>query len=303
MLNGDVFATACDHCFWSNARAFENKDFRHGQIVFCKIDEVWRLFRALRRTRSRIVLVTGEGDKPVTSDLYAQKPPHISHWFGTNMFAAGPDTTPVPLGLGSESDEATINASEIASEHVLGAKREKLIYANFATVSNPALREPLREWLIQPEQSWITRDEHQAGEGRAAYLKSLFTHHFVLCPPGNGEDTHRMWEALYCGAIPVARESRAMRYFKDLPVLFVEKLNSLSERSLRDILRSWPRRGSSRAKLDLDFWRGRFAAARENAQRRGRLTIREVVSAWIAETHRILRKKSVLKRRPPELYR
>lgn len=70
-VSSGAFRALCDHVFWCNAAPRENPNFRHGDVVFCKIDEVWRLFRALRRTRRRIVLVTGEGDKPVTPELFA----------------------------------------------------------------------------------------------------------------------------------------------------------------------------------------------------------------------------------------
>ena len=35
-------------------------------------------------------------------------------------------------------------------------------------------------------------------------------------PYGNGYDTHRIWEALYSGSIPVVKENKAFNQFKDL---------------------------------------------------------------------------------------
>lgn len=277
----------CNHAFWCNASPAENADFSHGDVVFCKIDEVWRLFRALRRTRKRVILVTGEGDKPVTPHLYAQKPPHVFHWFGTNMFAEADDTTPVPLGLGGESDATTLNVSEIEEFASRGIKRDKLLYANFGAASNPRLREPLRDWLRRPEQNWIKREEHTGISGRSAYLEALFSHHFVFCPPGNGEDTHRMWEALYCGAIPVVRESPAMRNFKDLPILFVPKLDGISEGFLRAALADWPAGKFQRDKLDIGYWQGEFAKAQRAACKRGPVSIGEWGGAWVKEVRRI----------------
>ena len=59
-------------------------------------------------------------------------------------------------------------------------------------------------------------------------------HRFVLCPPGNGIDTHRLWEALYSRTIPVALAHPAMDSFRDLPILFVEDFRQLT----RDFLAS-----------------------------------------------------------------
>lgn len=291
-VNGDAFSRICDHQFWHDAQPFENPTFQHGDVVFCKIDEVWRLFRALRRTRKRIVLVTGEGDKPVSPELYAQKPPHVSHWFGMNMFAEGSDVTPLPLGLGAEGHPATLDWREIQEATSKPPPRTKLIYANFGKASNPGVREPLAAWVRRPSQNWMTVEDHSQQSGRTSYLQNLLSHHLVFCPPGNGEDTHRMWEALYCGAIPVARKSPAMRAFSDLPILFVSRLEEISENFLYDALARWPKREFSLAKLDVGYWRGRFTEAQTRAGRRGCVTVAEWMRAWIAEAWRFVREKS-----------
>lgn len=285
-INGDAFRGLSDHAFWHNAAPREDSRFRSGQVVFCKIDEVWRLFRALRRTRRRIVLVTSEGDKPVTPALWRQKPPHVLAWFGTNMFAEAPTAHPLPLGLGNADGTVTLQWSEIQSALSNPPERNHLLYANFGTSSNPRVREPLQAWVSRPEQGWIMRQPHSATSGKATYLRDLLTHHFVLCPPGNGEDTHRMWEALYCGAIPVVRESPVMRDFQDLPVLFVEDLTAITAEFLQSRIGGWETR--SRRKLSAEYWEKQFQSAREKAIQAGPLTLTECLSAWWQEMRRLI---------------
>lgn len=55
------------------------------------------------------------------------------------------------------------------------------------------------------------------------YLEELSSHYFCLCPRGNGIDTHRFWEALYLGVIPViiVNENTQMDNF----VKYLVKLN------------------------------------------------------------------------------
>jgi len=48
---------------------------------------------------------------------------------------------------------------------------------------------------------------------------------FVVCPPGNGVDTHRLWEALYLGCIPITLKHRIYRDY-NLPII---QLNSWEE--------------------------------------------------------------------------
>lgn len=53
-------------------------------------------------------------------------------------------------------------------------------------------------------------------DGREEYLKQINSHKFVLCPRGNGLDTHRFWETLYCGSVPIISKS-------DLPLRNLER--------------------------------------------------------------------------------
>jgi len=287
-LNNDAFRGLCHHCFWHDAAPRENRAFRSGDIVFCKIDEVWRLFRALRRTRKRIVLVTGEGFKPVTPELYRQKPPHVMHWFGTNMFASADDVTPIPLGIGNAAGGAALRPHDFSLPFNGEVPRNCLLYANFSPATNPEVRGPLAEWAAA--QDWMTYRQHSGDVGKESYLRSLRSHRFVLCPPGAGEDTHRMWEALYCGAIPVVRRSPALRDFTDLPVLMVERLDCLTEPMLREISARWPPPQSSKEKLDLSYWRRAFRAARDKVLKKGALGFSGWAKAWIDEALRITRK-------------
>lgn len=278
-VSGDAFRSVCDHIFWCNDQPHEDARFRHGDVVFCKVDEVWRLFRALRRTRKRIVLVTGEGDQPVDEALWRSRPPHVSAWFGTNMqIRKNHAAFGLPLGLGNAGAVKTLTWREMNDVAIAAPTRQGLLYANFSAHSNPSVRGPLLEWLSAPEQTWIEREAHSAKAARASYRAALFSHHFVLCPPGNGEDTHRFWEALYCGATPIIRRSFAMSHFADLPCIVVEDFADLTRTLLESLL---PRSAhDNHPSLWLGHWRNRLVEAGSRARQQGVLSWREWSAAW-----------------------
>jgi len=286
-LSGDAFRGLCRHVFWCNARPEENRAFRHGDTVFCKIDEVWRLFRALRRTRCRIVLVTGEGSKAVTPALWARRPPHVEVWFGTNMAVQHPRALSLPLGLGNAGGVNTPGWREIEAVHKKAIPREKLLYANFGPRTNPAIRGPLWDWVRKPEQAWITVASHTGRDGQRAYLEALAGHRFVLCPPGTGEDTHRFWESLYAGACPVIRETDAMKPFADLPIMMVPDLCGLDANALR--ARAPMASPSQWPKLWLPYWSDLLREGQDQARSRGRLGMLEFCRGWIKEIFAIAR--------------
>lgn len=52
---------------------------------------------------------------------------------------------------------------------------------------------------------------------------------FVICPRGNGLDTHRFWESLYLGAIPVVLSKHRTVAFEGWPSLVIEDWSELIE--------------------------------------------------------------------------
>ena len=63
---------------------------------------------------------------------------------------------------------------------------------------------------------------------------------FVLCPPGLGADSYRIWEVLYLGAIPVVERTGGGwdDIFLDLPVLLVDDFGDVTQELLEA---SYPR--------------------------------------------------------------
>jgi hypothetical protein len=55
----------------------------------------------------------------------------------------------------------------------------------------------------------------------ARYSRLSAEHRFVACPEGNGVDTHRFWETLYRGSIPVVKDSQFIKNWSDLGVPMV----------------------------------------------------------------------------------
>ena len=60
-------------------------------------------------------------------------------------------------------------------------------------------------------------------EGRIIFLREIKSSKFVLCPRGNGLDTHRLWETLYMGSIPIVKRDIGYNDFSDLPICFIDQ--------------------------------------------------------------------------------
>jgi hypothetical protein len=184
-------------------------------------------------------LVTGEGDYPCDDFRQLFLPANVTHWFATNVTHHHPKVTAIPLGLGSSKDPVTLSVDQIGFGRNQLLPREKWLYVNFRTQTNPSVRQPVYDHFARfsESHSWVTMEKCEPSGGNDEFLQNLLTHRFVLCPPGNGVDTHRMWESLAAGAIPVVLRSQAMEPFKELPILFVDRYEEVTLGMLEDAVR------------------------------------------------------------------
>jgi len=299
-ISAEQLMRACDQVWSADSKAdilIERGQPRAASSIYCKVDHLIGLFDHIRKVRNRMVLVSSESDRPITTEFLEGCPPQIAHWFSTNIQTADERLSALPLGLANSYCGITLKAPLIAANSRPIAERSRWLYVNFRTNSNPAVREPvMHQFRNMRNENWITVQE--AGLGFEAFLEEMTSHRFVLCPPGNGIDTHRLWEALYSRTIPVAIAGPAMDAFRDLPILFLEDFRQLT----RDFLAGeYERIKSSKwnwQKLFLPWWRDRIHEQREKLKSTDtRLLprsefLREIAGARLAELKRRVLRRS-----------
>ena len=63
-------------------------------------------------------------------------------------------------------------------------------------------------------------------------IELLSKYKFSISPPGRGIDTHRAWESLLVGTIPIMLSSAIDSMFDDLPVIIVKSYNEVNKEFL-----------------------------------------------------------------------
>jgi hypothetical protein len=64
---------------------------------------------------------------------------------------------------------------------------------------------------------------------------------FIVCPRGNGIDTHRFWETLYRGSLPIVENSEWANYFKShgIPMVVVDDFNEILSWNKEHFISIW----------------------------------------------------------------
>jgi hypothetical protein len=164
----------------------------------------------------------------------------------------------LPLGLTNDCDDSpehriigNVNPFYTCLSTVKIPKNS--IYLNFS-LSN-TLRQQV--WDTFSSLNWVTTSECQkTEEGHLQYLQDIYHHLFTLCPIGNGVDTHRLWESIYLGTIPIVQWHSNARDIADLPILFVDSFMDIKNPHvlMLEYLRISQCQSYNVQKASLDYW-------------------------------------------------
>ncbi len=195
-----------------------------GYIIFSKTDYVSFLFKQLKKsTIKNLILITHQSDNQINNYLYNKKPDAIKYWYSVNVNIEKPDLIPIPIGFANSHYEKNLNPENYTKQSE-NTTRDKAIYLNFNPNTNYLERGMIfkkyknnKNFFTSPYTSSISD-----------YKNDLERFKFVLCPPGNGIQTHRLWESLYFGAIPILKNHIFNKNFKKLNALFVNDFTDLN---------------------------------------------------------------------------
>lgn len=197
----------------------------------------------------------------------------VTRVFATNLIPYRDFASPLPLGLCEPSKESHLHRVFGDPSHLLAADRaadppERFrgrLYANFSVRNNPRVRQEALNVVATLPRPWSVTVDHPDPTplGRVQYLRKCREFDLILCPEGNGIDTHRLWETLYMGGTPVVLRNPAINELtKHLPVLSLESWQEL--RDIENIAQRWSaiqNQNWSHERLEMSFWRHRIEQA------------------------------------------
>jgi hypothetical protein len=216
------------------------------------------LIETIKDINEVFVLITHNGDVNVNFPV----PNNVLTWWTQNVASEDPRMQSLPIGLENEMWFKEIRKKEKMLAKMQELHRDiyeltgNLLYMNFNVGTNPAKRtEPYR---ILKDKTWTTTRMGENGHDFDGYLDGIYNHKFVLCPEGNGMDTHRTWETLYMGSIPVEKINTNNKFYADLPICFVEDWDQVTEKFLELEYTRIKNLIWNHSKLEFSYWKNRI---------------------------------------------
>lgn len=226
-----------------------------GDTLFCVNSSLELLFHLIKdENLKNLTLITSQTDDKISKKIFKELPKQFIKWYSININYNDPKLISIPLGL-SNGYEKNLDFVENLINIDLSnftKRKENLLYLSFEENTNIRLRSGLKNYFSQFKWAKILLNKNEIDE----YESDLRNSNFVLCPQGNGIDTHRIWETLYCGSIPIIEDHIGLNQFKNLPIMFVDDFYKISEKSLENYLDTL--KVQELDMIDFTFWKNRI---------------------------------------------
>ena len=264
-----------------------NYNNQHGDTIYLMFDWVEPFIQQhLSQMKNPFILVTGNSDHTAPTDFPSAsrllESPKCLAWFSQNCIAIShPKLKHIPIGLdyhtlsfprgdhlwGPSTVTPVIQELELKG---VSLELKSLYDTNPTAVTNfhLAMNEPPRRFFYrQPAYQALKNNSSITWlppQTRVEFWKSCNDSAFVICPFGNGLDTHRTWEALVLGRIPVIKASPLNVIFEKLPVLEIQDWKYLTPEFMVSqyqlIIEKHKKGEYDLSRLRLDYWKKQINA-------------------------------------------
>ena len=211
------------------------------------------------------ILVSGDSDVSMPFDGFEQyiEDEKLIIWFSQNLTVSHPKLKHLPIGL----DYHTISKPDEIhpwGNGMIPVEQENLLlhipqptnrifgcYINFHFPYWGINQRGDRQECLEKIDKSICFFQHEY-LNRYETWRNMSHFNFVICPFGGGLDTHRLWETLILGCIPIIKSSGLNPLFEDLDVCIVNDWSQVNRIFLMNFLNQ--NRNHNKQKLTLEYW-------------------------------------------------
>jgi len=233
-------------------------------IIFCKTDFILDEFKNIEKLPFEVILITGNSDYPIDDNIFNLKPNNVKIWYAQNALVNNDMLIPLPIGLENKSESIRIGhgvgyydrvmEKELLLSRNLKITPTKKYYSNFNVSTNYLYRSKIKEICINaPHIDW-----EESNLSLTSFFDKILDYEAIICPIGNGIDTHRLWETLYSNRIPIiikVGDYKIYELYEKLPIIILEDENQLyDENFLDDKLKEIKNNKYDTSLLDMSYW-------------------------------------------------
>lgn len=231
---------------------FNKNGLKDLNIVYTHTIYAMQLLDLISYIGKEFIVITHNADVNIDESFIV--PGNVKRWFAQNVNVINDKIESIPIGLENDRWFKHIRKKEKMEARIRTVKQNyNLVYMNHNIKTNPSERElPYRLFGNRP---WVTSVRGVNGSGFDQYLDNVYNHKFMICPRGNGMDTHRLWECLYMGTVPIVKKDINNWFYNRLPILYVDEWEDVNEGMLIDKLPLYETGNWNKEMLTFNYWK------------------------------------------------
>ncbi len=250
-ISGDAFRSLGDHIYEGQPN-FDPQAVKERDIVFVSLPHIETYLQKIHpQIKNKYRLISHNGDTNIDKRYIKYIDKNILIWWTQNCLIQHPKVKPIPIGI------ENLSYFNHGIPSLLMTKKQKKhpnILCGFSVSTNPKVRSKVMKVMNSVPEAQSVPERLNSKE----YFNVLQKYMFVASPPGNGEDCHRTWEALYLGAVPILMSSTMTEGFVRLgiPIWVIGNWKDLMQYSKKDLRQKYLsiKNKSNKNVVDLSYW-------------------------------------------------
>lgn len=208
LIQGEQYQLLCDYSFGLQGDFFnpliKNKKWKNiedSYIIFC-YSHRWKDFlENINIFNNNLIVILHNSDENINDNVIKKllNTGKIIKIYSQNLCTYNDykNVFWLPIGLQNNMWNNNIHIQNVIN-NIHKIEKNNNIFFNFNINTAPIKR---KDCYIKVKNKGIPFI--QIFNNIDEYFNTMATYKFVICPEGNGIDTHRMWEALYLKCIPI----------------------------------------------------------------------------------------------------
>ena len=214
-----------------NYPIFNENNIKEGDTIFVKADFLKKFFKKnFKLIKNKFYLITGVSDLPIDEKYFKYiNNNKIIKWVGCNILINHEKILKLPIGF-QENELPGGNQKllkKIYNNKILFKDKKNKLLLTYISKSHQS-REDLNEIFNNKEYVDIINDKLNFKN----YMEKINEYKFVLSPRGYGPDTHRFWEILLVGSVPIVESSGLDDLYEKFPCIIVKSFSDINKNLL-----------------------------------------------------------------------
>jgi len=221
--------------------------------------------KTLNKISKPFILMTGNSDRTISREIKNIKllinNKFLIKWYAQNLKLNHEKISYLPIGLDyhatfksrnkykSEKEFPNLKENQLIKISKSKIKKNFLMYSNWLF----NLNKKRKLCLNQIDQTLVFFEKKKVSQTQS--WKNMRKYAFCLCPEGYGIDTHRVWEAIIIGAIPVLKSSSLDNMYNKFPVIIVKNWKDVTKSKLLNEYNKINKKKYNYSSLYLNFWK------------------------------------------------